>query len=81
MVILALAVSPVLALDPASVNGANYEKSAGSASKEPNAVALKLQIMLDRAHFSPGVIDGRLGANTVHALLEFEKKSDLPSES
>jgi hypothetical protein len=60
------AACPVLAFDPASVNGANYdEKSAGSTSKEPNAVVLKLQIMLDRAHFSPGVIDGRMGDNTV----------------
>jgi hypothetical protein len=35
----AVAVSPVLAFDPASVNGANYdEKSAanGSSAKEPN---------------------------------------------
>jgi peptidoglycan hydrolase-like protein with peptidoglycan-binding domain len=73
-------VSPVLAFDPASVNGANYKKSVGSSSKEPNAVVLKLQIMLDRAHFSPGVIDGRIGDNTVHALREFEKQSGLASD-
>jgi lipoprotein-anchoring transpeptidase ErfK/SrfK len=73
-------VSPVLAFDPASVNGANYKKSVGSSSKEPNAVVLKLQIMLDRAHFSPGVIDGRMGDNTVHALREFEKGSGLTSD-
>jgi lipoprotein-anchoring transpeptidase ErfK/SrfK len=80
LVILAQAVSPVLAFDPASVNGANYEKSAGSSSKEPNAVVLKLQIMLDQAHFSPGVIDGLMGDNTVYALREFEKQSDLASD-
>src|SRR5215212_400806 len=80
LVILALAVSPVLAFDPASVNGANYEKSAGSSSKDPDAVVLKLQIMLDRAHFSPGVIDGRMGDNTVYALREFEKQSGLASD-
>jgi hypothetical protein len=45
---LAAAASPILAFDPASVNGANYEKSAGASSKEPRAVVLKLQIMLDR---------------------------------
>jgi len=80
LVILALAVSPVLAFDPASVNGADYEKSAGSSSKEPDAVVLKLQIMLDQAHFSPGVIDGRMGDNTVYALREFEKQSGLASD-
>src|SRR6185503_16843403 len=74
------AACPVLAFDPASVNGAIYEKSAWSSSKEPNAVVLKLQIMLDRAHFSPGVIDGRIGDNTVHALREFEKQSGLASD-
>jgi lipoprotein-anchoring transpeptidase ErfK/SrfK len=80
LAILALAVSPVLAFDPASVNGANYEKSAGSSSKDPDAVVLKLQIMLDRAHFSPGVIDGRMGDNTVYALREFEKQSGLAAD-
>jgi peptidoglycan hydrolase-like protein with peptidoglycan-binding domain len=33
--------------------------------------------MLDRAHFSPGLIDGRIGDNTVHALREFEKQTGL----
>ena len=80
LVILALAVCPVLAFDPAWVNGADYEKSAGSSSKEPDAVVLKLQIMLDQAHFSPGVIDGRMGDNTVYALREFEKQSGLASD-
>jgi lipoprotein-anchoring transpeptidase ErfK/SrfK len=80
LLILALAVSPVLAFDPASVNGANYEMSAGSSSKEPDAAVLKLQIMLDQAHFSPGVIDGRMGDNTVYALREFEKQSGLASD-
>jgi peptidoglycan hydrolase-like protein with peptidoglycan-binding domain len=77
LMVLALAVSPVLAFDPVSVNGADYEKSAGSSSKEPDAIVLKLQIMLDQAHFSPGVIDGRMGDNTVYALREFEKQSGL----
>lgn len=74
------AACPVLAFDPASVNGADYEKFAWSSSKEPNSAVLKLQIMLDRAHFSPGVIDGRMGDNTVHALREFEKQSGLASD-
>jgi lipoprotein-anchoring transpeptidase ErfK/SrfK len=80
LMVLALATSPVLALAPASVNGANYEKSAGSSSKEPDAIVVKLQIMLDQAHFSPGVIDGRMGDNTVYALREFEKQSGLASD-
>jgi lipoprotein-anchoring transpeptidase ErfK/SrfK len=33
--------------------------------------ALQLQVMLDRAGFSPGVIDGRMGTNTTKALEQF----------
>ena len=35
--------------------------------------ALHLQVMLDRAGFSPGVIDGRMGANTRRALQLFQE--------
>ena len=83
-VILAATVAgAALAFDPATVNSANYDENFSADDwgiKRPDAVVLKLQIMLDRAHFSPGLIDGHMGENTEHALREFEKRSGLPAD-
>lgn len=39
---------------------------------------LEAQILMDRARHSPGVIDGKAGANTSRALRAFEQASGLP---
>jgi lipoprotein-anchoring transpeptidase ErfK/SrfK len=43
----------------------------------PRAMIAKVQILLDRANFSPGVIDGRMGENVENALRAFREAHDI----
>jgi lipoprotein-anchoring transpeptidase ErfK/SrfK len=56
------------------VNAADLSKAAGKASQAAN---IKAQVLLDRASFSPGAIDGREGDNFENALRGFQKKNAL----
>jgi len=46
-------------------------------SFDPDSPILRLQVLLDRAHFSPGEIDGEEGSSTRGALLAFERERGL----
>jgi lipoprotein-anchoring transpeptidase ErfK/SrfK len=43
--------------------------------------ALAIQVLLDRAHFSAGQIDGTFGANTLQAMQAFARARGLPSST
>jgi lipoprotein-anchoring transpeptidase ErfK/SrfK len=57
----------------ADVNAAEF----GGKQQSPQAVNLKAQVLLARAGFSPGAIDGRNGENFQNALSAFQKRNAL----
>jgi lipoprotein-anchoring transpeptidase ErfK/SrfK len=62
-------------LTPDSVNAAG--KTAIAGAKPDTAAILRAQILLDRARFSPGEIDGATGSNMRRALAGFQRKLGL----
>jgi hypothetical protein len=54
--------SAAVRLDAAAINDAAYPAKL-SGSEKSDAAVIKVEILLDRAHFSPGAIDGKLGDN------------------
>ncbi|QIO35522.1 L,D-transpeptidase family protein [Bradyrhizobium sp. 1(2017)] len=71
-------ICPVLAgnLDANAVNDAARPEKQPAADKI-SAVVTKLQILLDRAQFSPGQIDGKLGDNALKALKRFAEQNGI----
>lgn len=63
------------ALTPEAVNAAGKDGAATSA--KDSAAILRAQILLDRAHFSPGEIDGASGSNMRMAISGYQRKSGL----
>ena len=62
-------------LTMASVNEAEWQDPV----KPSASLLVKLQILLDRAHASPGVIDGKHGENTRKAIVAFGEMNGLES--
>jgi lipoprotein-anchoring transpeptidase ErfK/SrfK len=79
---IALAAAPAAGaeLTPASINSAEPSGRSLSADK-PSPVGVRLQVLLDRAHFSPGEIDGKFGENAKKALRAYADAQQLPGTS
>jgi lipoprotein-anchoring transpeptidase ErfK/SrfK len=66
-------------LDAAAINNAGY-RSRPAAEEKIDPVVVKAQVLLDRAQFSPGEIDGKLGENAQKALRAFAEAKGLSSD-
>jgi lipoprotein-anchoring transpeptidase ErfK/SrfK len=53
--------------------------AATDADKAPDPALIKAEVLLDRANFAPGVIDGRMGENVHNALIAYDKAHNLPA--
>ena len=65
-------------LKPDAINAATFTGKLSSEDRI-NPLAVKVQVLLDRARFSPGEIDGKFGDNLEKALRAFAEANGLPS--
>lgn len=80
MLLVCLAAPAFAGLDAAAVNNAEFKGKLPGDDKI-NPAIVKAQVLLDRASFSPGEIDGKLGENAEKALKAFaESKGTAASK-
>ncbi|OYX34281.1 MAG: hypothetical protein B7Y99_05755 [Caulobacterales bacterium 32-69-10] len=79
--------APATALEQAArpINDAEFEAEPAKDAPAPKAgyspAMLKLEVLLDRARFSPGLIDGRFDENLRHALMAYRQANGMRGEA
>ncbi|WP_409363486.1 L,D-transpeptidase family protein [Bradyrhizobium liaoningense] len=65
-------------MKPDAINSAQPSSKALS-NEKASPLGIRLQVLLDRANFSPGEIDGKFGENAKKALRAYAEAQQLPS--
>jgi lipoprotein-anchoring transpeptidase ErfK/SrfK len=73
-----VASEPNLSFDDISADAVNASPTAEMLKSDVGPLVVRAQILLDRAHFSVGAIDGRAGKNTAIAIYWFQASQGLP---
>ena len=64
---------------PAATPAAPPPPAPANAQTAPDPVLIRAEVLLDRARFSPGVVDGKAGTNESHAIAAFQTHAGLPA--
>lgn len=64
-------------IDPNAINSAELSGKS-LLNDKPTPLGIRLEVLLDRAHFSPGEIDGKFGENARKALRAYAGSQQLP---
>jgi lipoprotein-anchoring transpeptidase ErfK/SrfK len=68
--------APAASFEAAAINNSNRQVRIGPNAK--GSAVVRAQILLDRAHFSCGEIDGEYGTNLEKTVAAFQRARDLP---
>lgn len=78
--VLALLATPAVGVElTADAINSAVPTSKSLSKDQPTPAGVRLQVLLDRAHFSPGEVDGRFGENAKKALRAYAEAQQLPS--